>query len=84
MSDWKNIRISSMVGARVRLVPKTLHGKNRVKEHGDTFEVVKVDNMPVFDGKLGMQVKALETKHPDGYSRNVALENDKHFNFELL
>lgn len=35
-----------MVATRVRLIGKTLHGKNRIRQHGDIWEVVDRPDRP--------------------------------------
>ena len=37
------MKLSGMVvGDKIRLIPKTRHGKNRVREHGDSAVVIHV------------------------------------------
>jgi hypothetical protein len=59
----------------VTLVGKSQKGKNRIKEHGDKWEVVREDDKVIcLDDKPGMLLQS-----PDGYQKWFALRDDKDF-----
>lgn len=72
------------IGDRVRVVPKTLKGKNRVANGiGDEFVVDGVQEQVAFSSHKNWAVLV----HPDGRDRQqfwVKLDNDDNFNIEVI
>ena len=67
------MKLSGMVvGDKIRLIPKTRHGKNRVREHGDSAVVVHV------------KPASFCTETPDKDWRWIDNNNDKNFDWEIL
>ena len=61
-----------VVGDKIRLIPKTRHGKNRVREHGDSAVVIHVKPASFY------------TETPDKDWRWIDNNNDKNFDWEIL
>ena len=73
-----------MVATRVRLIGKTLHGKNRIRQHGDIWEVVDRPDRP---DRLALQslnktFGGFSDGHKEKDLRWVFPENDP--NFEVI
>ena len=62
----------------VKVKGKSSKGRNRVKEHGDLWEVTNTSNAVCCDGKLSHFAKSVQT----GYTRWFAVEDDS--DFEIL
>jgi len=73
------------VGTKVKLKGKTKHGKNRIREQGHTWVVVKVKSNLVFaeDKKKEHALLRAESR-PDEHWRWVALRDDKNFTMEVV
>ena len=59
------------LGDKIKLIPKTRPGKNRVREHGDTAVVVH------------MRTASFCTETPDKDWRWIDNNNDKDFDWEI-
>ena len=72
-------------GDKVKLVGKTKHGKNRVREQGPTWVVVKVGSGMGFaeDNNKEFALLSAESR-PDDHWRWVALKEDKNFTMEVV
>lgn len=72
-------------GTKVKLKGKTKHGKNRVREQGQTWIVVKVGTDLIFaeDKKKEFALLRAEDR-PDMHWRWVALKEDANFMMEAL
>lgn len=71
----------------VRLQGITRHGKNRINQHGDVWEVVNCSGK--FQGQSAMELKSLHKtfrvggeSHHDG--RWVLIKDDPNFNWEKI
>ena len=60
------------IGDTIKLIPKTRHGKNRAREHGNTASVVH------------MRSGSFCVETPDKDWRWVDNDNDKDFDWELI
>jgi hypothetical protein len=73
-------------GDKVKLKGKTKHGKNRVREQGHTWVVVKT--MLAHESSfapVGTEIALLRAdKRPDLHWRWVEVENDKNFDVDIL
>ncbi|MBR19784.1 MAG: hypothetical protein CMA64_06525 [Euryarchaeota archaeon] len=71
-------------GQRIRLIPKTRHGKNRIHQHGDEWVVINVGKFRGQDAvnlrSIGKTFKVGEFMQFDG--RWVLFQNDP--DFEIL
>ena len=66
------MKLSGMViGDTVELIPKTRHGKNRVREHGNTAKVVH------------MKPSSFSVETPDGDWRWIDFSDDRDFDWKL-
>jgi hypothetical protein len=73
------------VGTKVKLKGKTKHGKNRVREQGHTWLVVKVKSGLVFAEDMNKEFALLSAENrPDEHWRWVALKEDKNFTMEVV
>ena len=72
-------------GDKVKLMGKTKHGKNRVREQGHTWVVVKVGSGMVFAEDKNKEFALLSAEsRPDDHWRWVALKEDKNFTMEVV
>lgn len=72
-------------GDKVKLVGKTKHGKNRVREQGHDWVVVKTSNNLVFAEDRKQEFALLRAKErPHEHWRWIAVQNDKNFLVEVL
>ena len=72
-------------GTRVKLKGKTKHGKNRVREQGHTWRVVKVSSgLALAEDRDKEFALLLAENRPDEHLRWVALKDDKNFTMEVL
>jgi hypothetical protein len=72
-------------GTKVKLEGKTKHGKNRVREQGHTWVVVKVGSGMVFAEDKNKEFALLSAEsRPDDHWRWVALKEDKNFTMEVV
>lgn len=59
----------------VQLKGRTLHGKNKIREHGSLWRVVRqAPSVQALQGARGMLLRA-----PDGDERWVRIPDDDHF-----
>ncbi len=72
-------------GTKVKLKGKTKHGKNRVREQGQVWIVVKVGTDLIFaeDKKKEFALLRAE-RRPDMHWRWVALKEDANFTMEVV
>ena len=72
-------------GDKVKLTGKTKHGKNRVREQGQDWIVVKTDNNLEFADSREQEFALLRAEErPHEHWRWVAVQNDKNFLVEVL
>lgn len=72
-------------GDTVKLTGKTKHGKNRVREQGAVWTVVKVKPGMLFcDDKEKEFALLRKEDNPGEFWRWVALKDDKNFSVEVL
>jgi len=72
-------------GNRVKLTGKTKHGKNRVREQGGAWVVVKVKSGLIFADDRKKEFALLRKEgNPAEHWRWVALKDDKNFFMETL
>ena len=72
-------------GDKVKLTGKTKHGKNRVREQGQNWIVVKTDNNLEFAEDRKQEFALLRAdERPSENWRWVAVQNDKNFLVEVL
>ena len=72
-------------GDKVKLTGKTKHGKNRVREQGQDWVVVKTDNNLEFADNREQEFALLRAKErPHEHWRWVAVQNDKNLLVEVL
>ena len=72
-------------GDKVKLTGKTKHGKNRVREQGQDWVVVKTDNNLEFAEDRKQEFALLRAdERPSEHWRWVAVQNDKNFLVEVL
>ena len=72
-------------GTKVKLEGKTKHGKNRVREQGHAWVVVKVGSGMVFAEDKNKEFALLSAEsRPDDHWRWVALKEDKNFTMEVV
>ena len=72
-------------GDKVKLTGKTKHGKNRVREQGQDWIVVKTDNNLEFAEDRKQEFALLRAdERPSEHWRWVAVQNDKNFLVEVL
>lgn len=73
------------VGNRVKLAGKTKHGKNRVREQGELWIVVKIKKNVVFASDMRKEFALLRAEaRPAEFWRWVAIDDDKNFTMELI
>lgn len=67
-------------GNRIVLIGKTRRGKNKIREHGEYWDVVdRWDCVQCLDNKPGILVVSIQ----DQDVRWVAVENDSHFDVAI-
>ena len=72
-------------GDHVKLTGKTKHGKNRVREQGAEWIVVKVNTGLIFADDRKKEFALLRKENnPGEHWRWVALEEDKNFSVEVI
>ena len=72
-------------GDKVKLTGKTKHGKNRVREQGAEWIVVKVKSGVLFSDDKGKEFALLRKEdNPGEFWRWVALKEDKNFSVEVI
>lgn len=72
-------------GDTVKLTGKTKHGKNRVREQGAVWIVVKVKSGMLFCEDKEKEFALLRKEdNPGEFWRWVALKEDKNFSVEVL
>ena len=71
-----------MVATRVRLIGKTLHGKNQIRQHGDIWEVVHSNQPCLALRSLNKTFGGFSDGHKEKDLRWVFPENDP--NFEVI
>ncbi len=71
-------------GDTVKLTGKTKHGKNRVREQGAVWIVVKVKPGMLFCDDKEKEFALLRKDNPSQDWRWVALKDDKNFSVEVL
>lgn len=62
----------------IKLIPKTQRAKNRVREHGDTFKVLRRSKAQCFGGRDSIFVEA-----DDGWSGWFCIEEENWQELEL-
>ena len=73
------------VGTKVKLKGKTKHGKNRVREQGHTWRVVKIRSGLALAEDRDKEFALLRAEiRPDEHWRWVALKDDKNFTMEVV
>ena len=73
------------VGTKVKLKGKTKHGKNRVREQGNTWRVVKIrSGLALAEDRDKEFALLLAENRPDEHWRWVALKDDKNFTMEVV
>ena len=73
------------VGTKVKLKGKTKHGKNRVREQGHTWRVVKIrSGLALAEDRDKEFALLLAENRPDEHWRWVALKDDKNFTMEVV
>ena len=77
-----------MVGKKVKLTGKSRHGKNRVREQGDAWEVVGESNTVHFRTSAPgpfILLQSSESEGPHGpHARWVSIQRDPDFTLEML
>ncbi len=72
-------------GDKVKLTGKTKHGKNRVREQGAEWIVVKVESGVLFSDDKKKEFALLRKEdNPGEFWRWVALIDDKNFSVEVI
>tara|TARA_Y100000592_G_scaffold15461_1_gene22616 strand:- start:695 stop:934 length:240 start_codon:yes stop_codon:yes gene_type:complete len=72
-------------GDKVKLTGKTKHGKNRVREQGAEWIVVKVESGVLFSDDKKKEFALLRKEdNPGEFWRWVALKEDKNFSVEVI
>ena len=65
--------------SKVKLTGKSGHGKNRIREHGELWTVIKeFESIACLDMKAGLFIQSEKTHE----KRWIAKSNDKHFKAE--
>tara|TARA_R110002074_G_scaffold394940_1_gene582767 strand:- start:324 stop:557 length:234 start_codon:yes stop_codon:yes gene_type:complete len=73
-------------GQHIRLAGKTRHGKNRIHQHGDIWEI---DNVGRFSGMPAIGLRSMNaTEGPRDHKirdgRWVLISNDPNFEWEIV
>ena len=72
-------------GDKVKLTGKTKHGKNRVREQGAEWIVIKVESGVLFSDDKKKEFALLRKEdNPGEFWRWVALKEDKNFSVEVI
>jgi len=66
-----------------KLIGKTNHGKNRVREHGETWDHLKTEDRVFFDDQKGPWILVQSQKRTD-YVQWVHQTSDKDFSISEL
>jgi hypothetical protein len=70
-------------GMMIKLTAKTRHGKNRIKQFGDTWQVIRHSpQVACLDGAQGILIEPADGNHSG--RRWIELANDRDFHWETV
>ena len=72
------------VGKWVKLTGKSRHGKNRIREQGDTWEVIGERSEAISGKPAPAPFLLLQTPAPEHHIRWVSLQRDPDFTLEII